>query len=151
VRRIVPTVGQVVRVGRLTLRVLWPPAEPAARHAGANPNDRAVVAELDAAGARVLLPADAESPVTLPLHPTGPFDVLKVAHHGSEDPGLPALLAAVRPHVAVISVGSHNTFGHPTAQALAALRGVPTLLRTDRDGSVRLDRTDGGWEIRTHV
>jgi competence protein ComEC len=141
----------VLRIGAMTLRVLHPRAEPPLRHAGANPNERAIVAELDAAGARVLLPADAESPVTLPLHLSGPVDVLKVAHHGSADPGLAALLAAVRPRIAAISVGAHNPFGHPTAQALAALQAVPLLLRTDRDGSVRLDRTSRGWEIRTQT
>ena len=35
---------------------------------------------------RVLLPADAESPVELPLDPPT-VDVLEVAHHGSDDPG----------------------------------------------------------------
>lgn len=151
VRRIVPDAGMVLRVGRLRLRVLSPRAEPAAAHAGGNPNDRAIVAELDAGGARVVLPADAESPVTLPLHLDGPVEVLKVAHHGSADPGLAALLAALRPGIAVVSVGAGNPFGHPTRQALDALRAVPLLLRTDRDGSVRLDRTPGGWEVRTHV
>jgi competence protein ComEC len=77
--------------------------------------------------------------------------VVKIAHHGSADPGLPALLQTVRPRIAVISVGAHNPFGHPTAQALDALRGVARVLRTDRDGTVRLDRTPAGWEVRTHV
>ena len=39
----------------------------------------------------MLLTADAESHVTDPLD-LEPVDVLKVAHHGSADPGLPALL-----------------------------------------------------------
>ena len=42
------------------------------------------------------LPADAESDVTGPL-PLHAVDVLKVAHHGSEDEGLPALLERLRP------------------------------------------------------
>ena len=58
-----------------------------------------------------LLTADAESPVTLPLD-LPDVDVLKVAHHGSEDPGLPQLLEEVRPELAVIPVG-RNTYGHP--------------------------------------
>jgi competence protein ComEC len=36
-------------------------------------------------------------------------------------------------------VGSENTYGHPTASTLAALeRVVPTVKRTDRDGTIRL-------------
>ena len=35
-------------------------------------------------------------------------------------------------------VGRHNSYGHPTAQALGALRAVPRVYRTDRDGTVRV-------------
>ena len=93
----------------------------------------------------VLLPADAESGVTGPLE-LPDVDVLKVAHHGSDDPGLPALLARTKPEFAAIEVGRENTYGHPTADTLAALKAaVPTVVRTDRDGTVRL-RVSGNSE-----
>ena len=78
----------------------------------------------------------------MPLDP-GPVDVLKVAHHGSDDAGLGALLDRTRPRLAVISVGADNSYGHPTAGTLATLagHGVRTL-RTDRDGTVD-DRRPG--------
>ncbi len=143
--------GQELRVGAVRLRVLWPRAEPAALHAGADPNDRAIVLEAEARGARMLLAADAESEVLLRLD-LEPADVLKVPHHGSADPGLPAVLARVLPRVAAIEVGARNTYGHPTPSTLAALSGVPTVLRTDRDGTVRMDlRPDGRWEVRPHA
>ena len=66
--------------------MLWPPRRPD-RHDG-NPNDHAIVSRLDVGAFSMLLTADAESNVTLPLD-LGPVDVLKVAHHGSADPGLP--------------------------------------------------------------
>ena len=74
------------------------------------------------------------------------IEVLKVAHHGSEDPGLEAELRELRPAVAVISCGRGNDYGHPRAETLAALDTVPglSLYRTDRR---RADRgrvaTDG--------
>ena len=43
----------------------------------------------------MLLTGDAEAELA-PVHP-GDVDVLKVAHHGSEDAGLAALLARPRP------------------------------------------------------
>ena len=93
----------------------------------------------------MLLPADAESGVTGPLE-LPDVDVLKVAHHGSDDPGLPALLARTKPEFAAIEVGRENTYGHPTADTLAALKAaVPTVVRTDRDGTVRL-RVSGNSE-----
>lgn len=133
----VPQAGETIAIGPLRLRVLWPtPLPPGATPSG-NPNERAVVARLEAIGFSLLLTADAESDVTGPLAPQ-PVDALKVAHHGSDDPGLPALLARLHPRVAAIEVGRHNTYGHPAASTLAALRAVPTVVRTDRDGTVRL-------------
>jgi competence protein ComEC len=66
-----------------------------------------------------------------------------VAHHGSDDPGLPALLERLEPRIAAIEVGEGNGYGHPTPATLRALGVVPQVIRTDRDGSVRL-RARGG-------
>jgi competence protein ComEC len=150
VRALTPGAGEVLRAGGLVLRVLSPRREAAAVHAGGNPNDRAIVLEASAAGARVLLPADAESPVLAALD-LRRVDVLKVSHHGSADPGLPGLLSRLAPRIAVVEVGGHNTYGHPTAQALGALgaAGVPVVRRTDRDGTVRLDLDGGRWRVGT--
>jgi competence protein ComEC len=49
----------------------------------------------------------------------------------------------LQPRLAVIEVGRHNPYGHPAPATLAALRAVPEVLRTDRDGTVRV-RIDGG-------
>ncbi len=150
VRRLEPAAGQTVRSGGLALRVRWPPPVPA----GAQPppvsdhNERATVLELEAWGARVLLPADAESDVLARLD-LAAVDVLKVSHHGSADDGLAAVLSRVRPKVAVIPVGRGNRYGHPAPSTLRTLREVPVVLRTDRDGTVRLDLADGRWSVRT--
>jgi competence protein ComEC len=120
--------------------VLWPdgPGTP-----GADPNDFAVVLLASYGATDVLLPADAESNVTARLR-LPPVEVLKVAHHGSEDGGLSDQLRALRPRVAVISVGRGNDYGHPRAGTLAALRAVGglRLFRTDEDGRVTLE-SDG--------
>jgi competence protein ComEC len=134
-RALAPDAGQVLTLGPIRVQVMWPPAEPAALHRGEDPNLRAIVARVTVSGASLLLTADAESDVTAPLG-LEPVDVLKVAHHGSDDPGLPDELRSLHPRVAVIEVGRHNTYGHPTASTLAALRGVPAVRRTDRDGTV---------------
>ncbi|MDX6701697.1 MAG: competence protein ComEC [Baekduia sp.] len=144
--RVVPArAGQVLRAGPLGLRVLWPPPGPGMP--GTDPNDRAIVAVADAYGARALLTADAESPVLAPLD-IGHVDVLKVSHHGSADPGLPAFLARLQPRVALVEVGRHNTYGHPvpeTMQALAA--AVAVVRRTDRDGTIRIDLRAGAATV----
>ena len=50
-----------------------------------------------------------------------------------------AFLAAVRPRVAIISVGRHNHFGHPAPETLTRLeaRGA-SIVRTDRCGAITI-------------
>ncbi len=147
IRRIASDAGQVLRVGPLELRVLWPRRVPAAPP-GAEPNDRATVLHVRDGSFDLLLTADAESNVLAGL-PLPEVEALKVAHHGSEDPGLPGVLARLRPQAAVIEVGAHNSYGHPTPATLAALRdaGVPIVRRTDRDGTVRITVRGGRMEV----
>jgi len=139
--------GDLLRSGDLRLAVIWPPRalleEPLA---GADPNRQALVLLARWRRLSVLLCADAEAEVT-PL-PPGPVDVLKVAHHGSDDAGLGALLGRARPEVAVISVGEGNPYGHPTPATLDALagHGVP-VWRTDRDGTVEIESSGAGSAI----
>jgi competence protein ComEC len=136
VRRIAPQKGQVLRAGRIRIDVLWPPWPPP--DPGGDPNNRAIVSLVRVGQFDLFLPADAESDVTAPLS-LPQVDVLKVAHHGSEDPGLPDLLSRLRPRVGVIEVGRHNPYGHPTPQTVRSVRASgAALYRTDRDGTVTL-------------
>jgi len=131
--------GQELRSGQLRLQVLWPPPELLREPLGGeDPNQQALVMEARWRGFAMLLTADAEAE-SVPIDP-GPVDVLKVAHHGSDDAGLDSLLDRTRPALAVISVGEDNPYGHPTRATLSTLErhGVPTL-RTDRDGDVVID------------
>jgi competence protein ComEC len=59
-------------------------------------------------------------------------DVLKVGHHGNLYASTPAFIAAVRPRFAVISVGRHNTFGHPAARAIDTLSARRRDRQTNR-------------------
>lgn len=64
-------------------------------------------------------------------------DVLKVAHHGSKYSTSDQFLSAVTPQFAVISVGSKNTYGHPTPEVLQRLvKSDIKVLRTDVDGDI---------------
>ena len=148
-----PRRGETLRVGRLRLRVLSPehaasvPQAPESE--SGDPNDRAIVLLASFGGIDALLPADAESNVTL-SQPLPQVEVLKVAHHGSADDGLPALLDRLHPQLAVIEVGARNPFGHPTPETLRALTStVPRVLRTDRDGDVTVSYDGHGASVST--
>jgi len=67
-------------------------------------------------------------------------DVLKIGHHGSRTSSTPPLLDAIRPRIALISCGLHNTFGHPHATVIESLRarGIH-VWRTDRNGTIDVD------------
>ncbi len=128
--------GQRMAVGPLAWRVLWP-----ARviDQGSVPNNASLVLLVRSHGLRLLLTGDVEPPAQAALlarAPLEPVDVLKVAHHGSayQDP---ALLAAARPRLAVISVGADNDYGHPAPSTVRALRRSGALVgRTDRGGTL---------------
>jgi competence protein ComEC len=141
--------GGEVRSSRLRLQVLWPPRELLADPPpGADPNGLALVILARWLDFSILLTADAEAEA-VPIDP-GPVDVLKVAHHGSDDSGLGTLLDRTEPKLAVISVGAANPYGHPTPGTLATLdaHGVRTL-RTDRDGDIVLEVHPHSVEVDT--
>ena len=139
--------GTIFRVGGLVLNVLWPddagtPSE--------DPNQNAVVLVASYGETDVYLSADAESDVTSRL-PLGAVEIMKVAHHGSEDAGLADELRTLRPRVAVISCGRNNDYGHPRTETLAALAGSPGLrvYRTDQDGRVVIESDGRNLTVRS--
>jgi competence protein ComEC len=139
--------GDTVHSGGLRLEVLWPPAELLTEPlAGADPNSQALVLLARWCKFSMLLTADAEAG-EVPIDP-GPVDVLKVAHHGSDDPGLGALLDRTTPRLAVISVGEGNSYGHPTPGTLAELAAHEIFaLRTDEAGKIEIDADKNSFAV----
>jgi len=139
--------GTSFRVGLLRVRVLWPEDEGTASE---DPNQNAVVLLASYGDTDVFLSADAESDVTSRL-PLRPVEVMKVAHHGSEDPGLAEELKTLRPRIAVVSCGRNNDYGHPRPETLAALEAAPGLAvyRTDEDGRVVVESDGHALSVRT--
>jgi competence protein ComEC len=69
--------------------------------------------------------------------------VLKVGHHGSATGTSPEFIAAVRPRVALVSVGADNDYGHPSRAVVDRLAAAGAeVLRSDLLGAVVV-RTDG--------
>jgi competence protein ComEC len=104
-----------------------------------DPNLASVVALVRVGGVRMLLMGDAEAPeeAWLLAHEASLLhaDILKVAHHGSKTSSTDAFLDAVRPRLALVSVGAGNTYHLPTPSVMRALAAHGAqVLRTDRLG-----------------
>jgi competence protein ComEC len=76
--------------------------------------------------------------------------VLKVAHHGSRTSSSSEFVERYAPHVAVVSVGGQNLFGHPAPEVLARFRahGV-SLFRTDQSGAIAMESDGRELRVRT--
>jgi competence protein ComEC len=75
--------------------------------------------------------------------------VVKVSHHGSSDQ-YPELYEALRPRVALFSVGVANSYGHPTARTLALLHSTGAdIHRTDQEGGIAVSVTPEGLQVNS--
>jgi competence protein ComEC len=143
-------VGDRMSVGPVHWQVLWP-----ARviQEGSVPNNASLVLLVRSHGLRLLLTGDVEPPAQAALlarSHLGPVDVLKVPHHGSAHQD-PDLLAAVRPRLALVSVGVDNDYGHPAPVTLRAIHREGAVLgRTDRDGTLVVVGDRGHVRLVTH-
>jgi competence protein ComEC len=135
----------VLATRRATVAVLGPPPE----WGGAPPseNDRSVVLLAAMDGAGVLLTGDVERAGEDRLVSSAgglAAQVLKVPHHGAASSSTAGLIEAVRPRLAVFSVGARNRYGHPDRAVVERYRACGAeVFRTDRDGAV-LVSVEGG-------
>jgi beta-lactamase superfamily II metal-dependent hydrolase len=116
-------------------------------------NNNSVCIRLKYGTFSVLLPGDGEAPERrwwLAHEPDLVRDctILKLAHHGSRNGTDAHWLDAVRPELAVASMGRDNEFGHPHAETLSLLRraGIP-LLRTDQLGTIAIESDGHSWRV----
>lgn len=78
-------------------------------------------------------------------------DIFALPHHGSEHGFTKDAAQAVHPHIAVASLGTDNSYGHPHASVLELLKeGHVPLYRTDKQGSIHfLVDTQGRVSVQT--
>ncbi|HEX5240585.1 MAG TPA: ComEC/Rec2 family competence protein, partial [Candidatus Limnocylindrales bacterium] len=147
--------GDRLTVDDTGLRVLWPdpgkvPRAPGAT--GTDINNVSIVLLGEVEGHRFLLTGDMEEEIDPQLLARGlpTVDVLKVAHHGSATATTQPLLDALRPKVAIVSVGTGNSYGHPAPPTMARLRATThDVYRTDLDGSVTVTFDGAATRVRT--
>jgi competence protein ComEC len=134
--------GDRVELDGVTFQVLSPDSGWAAQQEDVN--EQSVVLLVTYGATRLLFMGDAGVPVEERLaRRVGHVDLLKVGHHGSRTATSDEWLSELTPAEAVISVGAHNTYGHPAPEVLARLlQHHVTTLRTDQLGTITFT-TDG--------
>jgi competence protein ComEC len=130
--------------GRVSIEAVHPPEPEWERQRSRN--EDSMVLRIRYGVVDALLTGDAGQEFEGRLPPdlsAAPIRILKAGHHGSRSSTSDRLVAAMRPHVALISVGRGNLFGQPAPDVLARLAGAgAAIFRTDRDGAVMVE-TDG--------
>jgi competence protein ComEC len=131
--------GQRLAWPGLVLDVLAPDPGVTRTQTADDANDASLVIRATTPAGRVLLTGDVELPGQGRLVSSGAdlrADVLKVPHHGSRYT-TPRFLRAVRPRLALISVGAGNDYGHPNPFVIDTLARAGTrVLRTDQEGDI---------------
>jgi len=81
-------------------------------------------------------------------------DVLVVPHHGSNTSSSAAFLDVVKPHLAVVSAGYRNRFGHPTNKVLQRYnaRGIE-VLNTASAGAIQIkfSKSEGNGRFKVSM
>jgi beta-lactamase superfamily II metal-dependent hydrolase len=135
--------ARTITLGSARLRVLPPPASavPTSWNGTSNDQNNSSVGLLVQYGEfRAILTGDselAELQYWLSHDSVPRVHVVKVAHHGSWNGTSAEWVRATRPQVAVISVGTGNSYGHPSLAAIQLWEGVGARVhRTDVEGTI---------------
>jgi competence protein ComEC len=113
-----------------------------AHQSGSEINNSSIAAMIVIDGVRIFATGDIEPAAQAELlahYQGGPVEILKVAHHGSSHQD-PELERALRPKIALVSVGLGNPYGHPSLATITRLTGLGArVFRTDLDGAISVD------------
>lgn len=142
--------GDKKELGDIKILILYP-LSPLENKKIDNLNNASIVNRLDYGDFSVLFTGDAEKDVQDKLLDKNIFaDVLKVAHHGSENGLSKSFLTAVRPAIAIISVGQNNKYGHPHQVTLNLLKELAVrIYRTDQNGTIEISSDGKSYSVKT--
>jgi competence protein ComEC len=119
---------------------------------GTELNNRSLVTRLDCGTHSFVFTADAELQALEHLRHTSrghSAKVVKVPHHGAKSSLHQGWVNQIDAQAMVVSVGSHNRYGHPASEVMAAyeVRGIP-MYRTDRDGAIMIEASLDSSDLR---
>ena len=129
----VPKAGDIYTLGSATVKILGV-------NGGSDANNTSIVLRIDYGQTAFLFTGDAEreaEQIILNSDTNLKATVLKVGHHGGDTSTTYPFLREIMPQYAVISVGTGNSYGHPTENTLSRLRDADVkVFRTDLQGDI---------------
>lgn len=145
--------GQIIDLGSgAELKVIYARQPDARANAAKNAHDYMLVTELKYGNESVLLTGDAEKNIEQALITDGNIraQFLKVGHHGSKTSTIAQFLNAVKPELAFIELGAHNSYGFPHPEVIKRLAdsGIK-YYRTDIDGTIELTLDGENYKIKS--
>ena len=146
----VPKVGDTYALGSAAVKILGVNGDSDA-------NNTSIVLRIDYGQTSFLFTGDAEREAEQVILNSGAnlnATVLKVGHHGSDTGTTYPFLREIMPQYAVISVGSGNSYGHPTENTLSRLHDADVkVFRTDLQGDIYCtsDGTTVSFSVRKNA
>ena len=136
-----PSIDSIFKLGNATIDVLYVGTDDS------DLNNTSIVLKLTYGNTSVLFMGDAEKEVETIIEKKDiSADVLKVGHHGSNTSSSKTFLEKVNPSYAIISVGTGNSYGHPSNTTIQNLENQNIqIYRTDENGTIIM--TSDGTDI----
>lgn len=127
-----PSIDSIFKLGNAAIDVLYVGTDDS------DLNNTSIVLKLTYGNTSVLFMGDAEKEVETIIEKKDiSADVLKVGHHGSNTSSSKTFLEKVNPSYAIISVGTGNSYGHPSNTTIQNLENQNIqIYRTDENGTI---------------
>ena len=129
--------GEKISLGNCIIDIVDAPKQI---EEGSNANENSAITQIRYGKNSILFTGDATGEGELRIiNKDIKAQVLKISHHGSPSSSEIEFLQAVKPNTAIISVGSNNTFGHPSKEVLEKLDRLKiATYRTDKLGAIKV-------------
>ena len=136
-----PSIDSIFKLGNAAIDVLYVGTDDS------DLNNTSIVLKLTYGNTSILFMGDAEKEVETIIEKKDiSADVLKVGHHGSNTSSSKTFLEKVNPSYAIISVGTGNSYGHPSNTTIQNLENQNIqIYRTDENGTIIM--TSDGTDI----
>ena len=142
-----PQVGESFAIGDLEMVVVYP------LNKTGQTNEESLSVFFTYGSHHFLFTGDADSKAEsemLQINENLRADVLHIGHHGSNTSSGQSFIHAVKPKIAIISVGADNSYGHPHPDVLKRLENAGIrIYRTDLHGTIQLTTDGNNYSIKT--